>query len=1588
MTAITPESGADYLNLDQDNVGGALSPQTANVSSWAVNLPAILSAIKAPQPDLASFKGTGPLMGDLGKSTGSGPDFWSAAKNVLDYISTPFYMATNAALNLSNSNDLSSIPDDIAKGIQQGWDAGVNHNTDNAHDWTDVLKNIETKNGVDPNTVQEINALVGVPADILLDPVNLASDDLTGIGKGIVKGIPDAINAFSEAGSKAGRAVADAGAKAEKIGVEPGAETLSQEGEKAAQSAAQEGGASESGGGVATAEKAPETSSLTPEEARSQFENMPQIASIIGNQGKSRIGAAGSAFLSTFKDSVADSKIGKLLKSVQETPIPATPENVAKAHAFGVTDADELSKSPVANMAVPKTEEIKPEATEKAPVEATPKEVDTKETDLINSAANNTLADEVWRGMPSQQRDATRVAKAYKDWHVLDEDYPVEINGSKLRPEEKVDNIPAFTQKAWASEIANDTKRYQAGIIDEKGNVLPELGKKGHVGDEARAEGASAKEAGGIRHPLVYDTHANQRPWQILMDKLAYGKGEVDSTLLKRGSANQPRYLSTFAKPRLAARVLKAAESQLFAKRMVPTLEMSRYAEGRGPIHLSMGDTLDAAVQKSIYSGKGDARVNTSLINEGTVTKHLIGGGKENAINPMTWLTAVETLIHGRDRIFNAIKRAGGTASQKTIDIELKKLENDIYSVLTVKDSAFNPIKTTKADMANMRRTVDEADAAREEKGIEKPYEKDMQELAHALVHDPQYGSMLEQRHLYNWAMHKADLDQFKAKNWDGIKDAITKFAQSNWTPKQVNDWLNKAIKSTKNAIPDFDRNEFGDWIKDMRAKIVTPAEETAINGTARDTIVDSGKDSAPVVAKGISAEEAFPMTITDLRIGQLVTDVVRAVHPVRYFFDAKFPWATGFYDVVMEGKHSRTRMQNLTQQVMGDFLRKYPKGDQLRDDFALIQRGDVDGEPLSGSAQELDTILNHFVGSDNRYIQALSNKKLSASYFKKMMDNHAVSPFIDKDWLGHAKWTDLPDFWKHTNLKDSEETADFLSKMHNMVTKIYEDQSTVAQFEKLFGSEVPKEGYVKVTWGPQSRGSSTDIVRSKGYAAERTKAEKEPGFYDALNRDLYYERTAALEIPLIHRIMNESRRLDDTTMLGKFANNVLDPVTQIMKAFQTTFRPGHWVSNLMGDHIRLYMAGVTPAAMAPSYRVMSAVGRDMGMFKDIPSKLDRQTRLAQKDYKWNLPEGDAQIPIGAGRWTMGATEIGRRAEDVGILVSPHAMGQHEDYLSDFEHGNASRLIKAVNGGLDKVLNAKLAGKSIQELSALRDNVTRMPLAMHILMNDRTSKTVDEAFTKAFAFVRKWAPTSMDFTREESMYARRAIMYYTWLRGMLPNVVETIMMKPGVFLAPNKAMYAIAKANGVNPMSIGNPFPADQMFPSYYYQNVIGPQMVADGHQLWGFSPMAPTADVLDTMLSGINSTNAKQNSIVPAVGENFQSMLNPFLQIPSQLATGQSNGIPIKDPLEYVQDQVLPPQLDLISKLTGKDINGMNRTDLANKNMTPNVPGTGLSPDLWNFLTGTHATDYNSTPAEKAVAGENKAVNTATRNAARRANS
>jgi hypothetical protein len=89
--------------------------------------------------------------------------------------------------------------------------------------------------------------------------------------------------------------------------------------------------------------------------------------------------------------------------------------------------------------------------------------------------------------------------------------------------------------------------------------------------------------------------------------------------------------------------------------------------------------------------------------------------------------------------------------------------------------------------------------------------------------------------------------------------------------------------------------------------------------------------------------------------------------------------------------------------------------------------------------------------------------------------------------------------------------------------------------------------------------------------------------------------------------------------------------------------------------------------------------------------------------------------------------------------------------------------------------------------------------------------------------VRKYHPDVTGLTAGERKYMRRIIPFYTWFRGVAPIVLADLARQPAKITALPKVYFNVATSMGVNPYTLTDPFPEDQLIPSFIRDNLTGP---------------------------------------------------------------------------------------------------------------------------------------------------------------------
>jgi hypothetical protein len=230
-----------------------------------------------------------------------------------------------------------------------------------------------------------------------------------------------------------------------------------------------------------------------------------------------------------------------------------------------------------------------------------------------------------------------------------------------------------------------------------------------------------------------------------------------------------------------------------------------------------------------------------------------------------------------------------------------------------------------------------------------------------------------------------------------------------------------------------------------------------------------------------------------------------------------------------------------------------------------------------------------------------------------------------------------------------------------------------------------------------------------------------------------------------------------------------------------------------------------------------------------------------------------------------------------------------------------------------------------------------------------SGRDLQKIFEEAARRSRKYHPSGIDLTQFEKTVLRRIIPFYSWIRKSTPVLLEGIVMKPGVTVLPAKIGQTLQQMGGIEDTDRENPFPVDQMFPSWLRNEGVGPIGTPDSF-LGKLSNQQPGGYVQAGVgLNPLASLLAQGQDPSKTIG----SSLTPALQVPIELLTGKKifTGEPITGPDakpgalgEYIGGQV--PAFSALQGITGYGLGGQT-------NKSIKTDGGAQKEALVNWLTG-----------------------------------
>lgn len=414
----------------------------------------------------------------------------------------------------------------------------------------------------------------------------------------------------------------------------------------------------------------------------------------------------------------------------------------------------------------------------------------------------------------------------------------------------------------------------------------------------------------------------------------------------------------------------------------------------------------------------------------------------------------------------------------------------------------------------------------------------------------------------------------------------------------------------------------------------------------------------------------------------------------------------------------------------------------------------------------------------------------------------------------------------------------------------------------------------------------------------------------------------------------------DMSGQIPKFLE-VISPLIDLWKAGMTVWRPGHHGRNILGDIALTHAATGTmnPRDIINAFRVaknsklfsegfdfqqMVQALKDPDKFikanKGTETYLDRLRFLTGQ--RQLLEATDASTPImnitlkNGQKVSLNGEQIYSSAAQRGSM--PDTVTREGLLSETFLEGGSPKAFKKSEEIRIKL--GKLGGKGrgrelVSRFSQDRDHIFRLHhYNAYIRKNAKRFNSVEELLDAAAYDVRKWHPDGTGFTRFEQTVMRHAFPFYMWTRKALPMVMESMFFTPSRAMIYPKAMYAWAESQGIDLHSLGDPFPEDQLFPSFLREGIVGTSY-RDAHGNYRMLSLGnPTQDLMSQFLPG----TPREGIINYGPARGVAGMLNPIPKGIIELATGQNinTGVPITDYSDYFDSQI--PGANWINSLLG----------------------------------------------------------------------
>lgn len=604
----------------------------------------------------------------------------------------------------------------------------------------------------------------------------------------------------------------------------------------------------------------------------------------------------------------------------------------------------------------------------------------------------------------------------------------------------------------------------------------------------------------------------------------------------------------------------------------------------------------------------------------------------------------------------------------------------------------------------------------------------------------------------------------------------------------------------------------------------------------------------------------------------------------------------------------------------LSDLTKKF-KTDDLVAAFNKIKAGGIEGVD-DPAIQALNPYVKRLFDPTHPEYDMIRRNGMLLSEVNKKFERFGLS-----DKFRFKKSTDEWTTW------EIDDPLDFLAKAHTALANVAAHQTLGTTFGIEFGHKTYRKGLVKIT----------------------NNGNRKSTLYNYIDADnLYFDKDIAEQMAVLDEFMTAmDKPLNRSKLLKTY-----DTALYVLKSGLTMYRVGHHTRNAMGDAWLSAMDGV----VNPKYYTNAA--HSLSVARGKYTDFNFQQALAGVGEMPDSTKIVARMKLGKEKIDISASEAYRSFFKHGGLKD-HMMLDDLNYdsLIAGETGNKLLSKEGAVGRLQKPLGGHLR-KAAVATSEVRDHYFRMAHYLHALENvkPRTHRAngvkmsreeiIDDMYRRAAERIQKHHPDGSDLTMFERSTMRRTITFYSWARKTLPLVVEHMFLNPGRFMAYPKFMYDMAEGMGIDLESYGDPFPSDQMFPSFLRDSVQGPVMGESGNY-WALKTGMPGVDLIDAYLYSPKQT----------VEELLRGM-SPLLRVPAELATGSKFGTqaPIMDYSDYIGQNI--PNVQYADKISDKyfdrTVSSLFTDDLyqakSNEDYDPSIDNRGFI----NWMTGIGLTDMS----------------------------